>query len=167
MSWRISCVNLTTFNTNYPKKMNIESRRKGLLAKIHIAKSQLGLNDDEYRDFLESLTNLRSCADMSISQMEAVIQSMFRLGFKPKSVNPAHSPPTSHKADPSQTDKIRAMWIDLGKRGIVRTPTEPALRKFIKRITKVDSIEWLSIDESSAVIAALGEMGKKNDRIGL
>jgi phage gp16-like protein len=146
--------------------MNIESRRKGLLAKIHIAKSQLGINDDEYRDLLESLTNLRSCADMSISQMEAVIQSMIRLGFKPKSVRD-HSPPTSHKANPTQVDKIRAMWIDLGRRGIVRTPTESALRKFIKRIAKVDSIEWLSPDESSTVITALSKMSEKSDKIDL
>jgi phage gp16-like protein len=142
-------------------------RRKGLLAKIHIAKSQLRINDEEYRDLLESLTDLRSCQKMSIAQLETVMHSMSRLGFRAKPPNPDRSPATSHKSDPTQLDKIRAMWIDLGKRGIVRNPTESALRRFVKRLCKVDSIEWLSIEESTTVITALAAMGKKIDKIDL
>jgi phage gp16-like protein len=137
----------------YPQAM-----RHKLIAKIHIAKTQLGMIDEEYRDLLKSLTDGKeSCRDCDELQLDSIMQAMIRLGFKTK-VKPQNSPQTRDKTDHDQIDKIRALWIDMGRRGIVRTPTEPALRRYCKRITKVDRVEWMSIDQCSAVIAGLNVM---------
>ena len=132
--------------------------RNALIAKIHVAKKQLAMTDEEYRDFLESLTGQRSCKDCEEHQLDSLMAAMIQLGFVPK-IKSKMSPQTRDKAEHDQADKIRAMWIDLGKRGIVRVPTEPSLRRFVKRLTKVDGgVEWLSVQQSSAVIAALNAM---------
>lgn len=137
-----------------------QSARKNLLAKIHIAKQQLGLDDDDYRCLLDSLIALQSCKTATIDQLETVMREMCRLGFRAKQSNRSLSPPTKHNPEHEQIDKIRALWIDLGRRGVVRSPTEESLRKFAKRICKVDRLEWLSIEQCSAVIAALNNMSE-------
>lgn len=56
--------------------------RKKMLAKIHIAKSQLDLDDDVYRDLLVNTTGLRSCSKMSIPQLENVLTALKSKGFQ-------------------------------------------------------------------------------------
>jgi hypothetical protein len=46
--------------------------RNNHLRAIHAMQRQLGLGDTAYRDRLERLTGLRSCADMDIEQLECV-----------------------------------------------------------------------------------------------
>lgn len=52
--------------------MNIVQRRQQL-GRIHAAAKTLGLEGDAYRDLLESLTGLRSCADMDDRQVNHVL----------------------------------------------------------------------------------------------
>jgi phage gp16-like protein len=144
----------------YPQAM-----RNNLIAKIHIAQTQLDMTDEEYRDLLKSLTDGKeSCKDCDELQLDNIMQAMIRLGFKVK-VKSNMSPQTRHKTDHDQIDKIRALWVDMGKRGIVRTPTESALRRYCKRITKVDRLEWMSIDQCSAVIAGLNVMANGDSAV--
>jgi phage gp16-like protein len=62
---------------------NSECRqRNGLLAKIHIAKQQMGLNDDEYEALLAGMKTL-SAADLSVEQLERLVKYLKKLGWKP------------------------------------------------------------------------------------
>ncbi len=136
--------------------------RNSLIAKIHIAKNQLGMNDDEYRDLLERLTEgKRSCADCNETELDLIMQNMIKLGFKQQTKKKL-SPITRHKEEKEQIDKIRALWIDMARRGVIGNRYEPALQKFCHRITKVSRLEWLSIAQCSAVIAALNEMDRQH-----
>ncbi|ULJ61042.1 gp16 family protein [Wielerella bovis] len=56
--------------------------RQKMLAKIHIAKNQLDLDDDVYRDLLEHTTGLRSCSKMNKTQLENVLLVLKRKGFR-------------------------------------------------------------------------------------
>lgn len=64
---------------------NQSDTRKQMLAKIHIAKAQLDLEDDVYRDLLEHVTGLRSCAKMNKQQLENVLTTLEHKGFQSKS----------------------------------------------------------------------------------
>lgn len=100
-----------------------------------------------------------------------MLDALKNLGFKVKpSANPKKklSPSTKgkRKEDLDRVDKIRAMWIELGKQGVIRNPYEDALNAFVKRLTGVDRIEWLLTHKdwakkSEAVIVALHKMAEK------
>lgn len=88
--------------------------KKILMAKIHIAKKDLGLDDDTYRDVLWRVTGKRSCKDMTIAQLQDVVKDMEKSGFKPKAA-PKHGkkPSVVGKREPLM-GKIHAMLTDMG-----------------------------------------------------
>ena len=53
------------------------------IAKIHVAKKQLGLSDDEYRSILSSF-NVKSSKDLKQSQWLELENYFIKLGFQPK-----------------------------------------------------------------------------------
>jgi hypothetical protein len=73
----------TTMDTTSSSDNKILRRRNGLLALVHIAKKDLGLRDDEYRDVLKYWGVLTS-AEMSIPELEELVEYFESLGFKKK-----------------------------------------------------------------------------------
>lgn len=61
----------------------IQRRRHGLLALVHIAKRELALRDDEYRDVLK-YWGVKTSAEMSIPELEELVKYFESLGFKKK-----------------------------------------------------------------------------------
>ena len=59
-------------------------KRRAELAKIHVAKKQLGMDDETYRDMLMSQFGVESARDLSEHQRKSCILHMQRLGFEPK-----------------------------------------------------------------------------------
>jgi len=60
----------------------VAAQRRGLLAKIHIAKTDLGLTDDEYNAILQGF-KVESAGKLSIPQMENAIKLFKHYGWKP------------------------------------------------------------------------------------
>lgn len=87
--------------------------KKILMAKVHIGKKELGLDDATYRDVLERVTGKRSCKKMLIGELEAVIKDMESRGFTPKAA-PKHGkkPSVVRKREPLM-NKIEAMLADM------------------------------------------------------
>lgn len=61
----------------------IHRRRNKLLALVHIAKKELALRDDEYRDVLK-YWGVKTSAQMSIQELEELVTYFESLGFKKK-----------------------------------------------------------------------------------
>jgi hypothetical protein len=61
----------------------IHRRRNGLLALVHIAKKELALRDDEYRDVLK-YWGVKTSAQMSVPELEDLVEYFESLGFKKK-----------------------------------------------------------------------------------
>lgn len=59
-----------------------QQKRKGLIAKIKIAQSQLEMADDTYRAMLTRVSGKNSCTQMNLTELQAVATEMKRLGFK-------------------------------------------------------------------------------------
>lgn len=67
-----------------PLKTDAQAKqRRGLLAKIHIAKAQMGLNDGEYEMILKSF-KVASAADLTLPQLENMVMLLKHYGFKPR-----------------------------------------------------------------------------------
>lgn len=96
------------------KRAKVSTAKMAMMAKIHIAKKDLGLDDDTYRDVLWRVTGKRSCKDMTIAQLQDVVKDMENSGFKPKAA-PKHGkkPSVVGKREPLM-GKIHAMLTDMG-----------------------------------------------------
>lgn len=124
-----------------------------LIAKIHVAKKQLAMNDDDYRAVLERVTGKTSSRDLPIAKLNDVLNEMKSLGFKTTTATKRIG--TRKLADDPQAKKIRAMWITLRDMGELKDPSEAALLSFVKRMTKVSAFEWLDSKQADTVIDAL------------
>lgn len=130
-----------------------ERERLGAIAKVHVARAQLRLGEDAYRDLLERITGARSAGKLSMQQLDAVLAEMRKLGFR---AAPAGKP-MSAKA---QVRMIHALWKDLQPH--VQDGSESALRAFVQRQTRspkhpagVSAPEFLGPHEANLVLEGL------------
>ena len=133
--------------------------QKSRLAIIHLAKKQLGLDDDAYRAILSG-AGVASAKDIETElQFSAVMGAFLRLGFLPSrhgGLNKYHSAiPGVSPAMISRRQEyyIKGLWSLAS-----RAKDEKSLRQIIKRIGKVDDISFLSRRSASALILALRDI---------
>lgn len=122
------------------------AHRRSLIGKVHVAKSQLGLDDDTYRQILFDVSGRTSAADCSESHLVAVLKHFEARGFKPKiaaSTGGRRAGKTaSRAADHPSARKTRALWISLHHLCAIDNPSEKALEAFARRQLKVEQLQW-------------------------
>lgn len=131
--------------------------RDPLLAQIHIAKKELALDDDSYRDVLERVTGARSSKDLSPAQRRKLISELKRLGFKPQGKFSGRK-----ISDKPYVRKVFALWGELRRAGIWRNSDIASLRAFVKKLTGVADPEWLTYPQASMVIEAMKKMKERS-----
>lgn len=99
-----------------------------LKAQIHIAKSQLGLDDETYRAVLEGATGKTSSAAMNERELKTALQAFKDRGFKSR-------PPRKAKGSATLEEKLVAVWRDMGSAGLLNNPSDAALRSYVRRQT--------------------------------
>jgi hypothetical protein len=140
--------------------------RKAELAKIHLAKKQLRLDDATYREVVARVCGgKRSAADLTMPERHALLDEFKRLGFQA-------APPRDRADDWIAIDdshpgaehlrKLLACAHQLERIGAVKSDsTKQWLRKFVKRLTGVDDLRWLTAAQTNSVIEALKGWAKK------
>jgi len=122
---------------------------------IHVAKKQLGLDDDAYRAILSG-AGLTSSKDIKTdAQLNTVLNVFQSLGFKSTSMRSRRLNVTGAPCMISKRQEyyIRGLWLLAS-----RFKDEKSLRKIVKRIGKVDDISFLTKRSASAVILALRDI---------
>ena len=123
---------------------------------IHVAKKQLGLDDDAYRAILSG-AGLSSSKDIKTdAQFNTVMSAFQQLGFR--STSWAGKRMDTVSGAPGMITKrqeyyIKGLWALAS-----RYKDEKSLRRIIKRIGKVDDISFLPRRSASAVILALRDI---------
>jgi phage gp16-like protein len=120
--------------------------RSRLIVLLHVARRELRLDEASYRAILSAKTGKDSAADLSLPQLQAVLDYLKTTGFKVKSSKPAaarHNAPAQTLASDPESRKARAMWLTLHAIGEVRDPSEAALQAYARRQCKVDRLEWV------------------------
>ena len=121
---------------------------------IHVARREMRMDDETYRLMLSGMTGLdgaTSTADLSVPNLQRVLEQLKQRGFKPRP-NKAGTRP---RANDDQSRKIRSLWLELHDLGAVREPSEEALANFVKSMTKVSALQWLNVAQASRVIENL------------
>ena len=139
--------------------------RRRELAQIHIAVQQLGMTEDDHRSLLWSVCQVKSAADLDWTGRKRYLDHLKKLGFKPRSKAGRSSQPRPRTgtsapssrplAQDAESRKIRALWIMLHQLGAVRNPSEESLAAYVKRIAKVDALQWITGEQAETVIETL------------
>jgi hypothetical protein len=130
------------------------------LAIIHVAKKQLGLDEDAYRAILSG-AGVDSAGDITTSaQFNSVMTAFTKLGFKSKGAGVKYQN-TAAGTNPAFISKrqeyyIRGLWALAS-----RARDEKSLRRMVKRIGKTDDIRFLPRMAAQAVILALRDICRK------
>ncbi|MPW30478.1 DUF1018 domain-containing protein [Agarivorans sp. B2Z047] len=143
--------------------------RKRLITLLHVAKQSLALDEDIYRAMLFDATGKRSAGDMSVRELEVVLECFKNRGFKPVSKRPKKRrlSPKSGNAKNPVIDKIVAVWITMAKHGFLRDGSEAALDLYVRRMTLrskgkgVDSARWLDVDTAAPVLESLKQWHRR------
>lgn len=138
--------------------MNSKDSRKTLIAKIHIAKKDLALDDETYRDVLHRVTGKNSCKDMTLNELKKVIADLKRLGFTVKTVQskPEHGrKPTTTPDREALLDKIGAMLADMGLHWHY-------VHGMARNMFGVDMVHWLDAQKMYKVVQALAVYQKRH-----
>ena len=149
---------LALHKTAAPARFPANPRRRAMTAKIHVAKKQLQLADDDYRQILIDEAGHASAADCSDAELEKVIRRFEALGFKPIAKAGAATRPAQHPV----ARKARALWISLYHLGAVDKPSEQALEAFAKRQLKCDRLVWANQSHGYKLIEALKAMAQRH-----
>ena len=118
---------------------------------IHIAKSQLNIDDDTYRHLLQTLTQKNSTKIMTIRELKKVVDNLKAKGFKVKSSKKAGRITATEPVH----QKIRSLWLELADVGEVKNRSEKAINSYVKRITGVEVMNWLTQKQAMVVIECL------------
>ncbi len=136
-----------------------DPRRRALLAKVHLAKKELGLDDDTYRGVLLRVAQAVSAKDCTEAQLAAVVEDFVRRGWQSKV---AHRPGRSRPASHPVAGKARALWISLHQLGAIDDPSEAALEAFARRQLKVDRLAWVDQSLGYRLIEALKGIAERH-----
>lgn len=124
-----------------------EAKRKRQLAQIHIAKSELGLDDDTYRVLLMDVSGVDSAAKLNAKQRAAVLERFESKGWKnkkqkgkPRSVSDDKAPLIS---------KIGALLADMGLHWSYAKGILEQKKIYTRRL------EWCTTKQLHGIVVAL------------
>jgi hypothetical protein len=140
---------------------------RGQLAAIHIARKDLGLDEETYRSLLRTLTGKGSAGSMNHQEAQRVIEHFKKQGWK--GVSKPKGPPSwparrgsvdkrrfedlgerPSMASPGQLRKIEVMWREVAIGDPAKT-----LRRFVWRMCRVSDLRFLSAAQAHEVIEAI------------
>lgn len=135
------------------------------IAAIHVAKKQLGLDDDVYRAKLVNITGKDSTKDMTEAERQAVLTVLRNEGFEPKAT--ARRPDGRQTLTGKYAKKLQALWIAAWNLGLVENRDDAALLAFVKRQTGIDHTRFLHHhDDASTAIEGLKAWMNRRARVG-
>ena len=139
---------------------------RGMLAKLHIARKELGLAEDDYRAVLLRATGKSSAKAMSLAELDAALTEFGRLGWTPTVATRSGSDLKAGRGAPRPADhpsarKARSLWISLYNLAAVRNGSEAALEAFAARQLRVERMQWADQAKCYKLIEALKAMAER------
>jgi phage gp16-like protein len=139
--------------------------RRAMLAKVHIAKKDLCLDDGTYRMMLDNLFGVDSSGKLSLKQLDELLGHMASRGFVAVKKGDARPSDSAARGKPIIA-KIGALLAELGQREGRHVSWNYAVG-ILKRQSGVMRLEWAKPEQLRAVVAALDKRVKKLDQDAL
>lgn len=129
--------------------------KKSSISIIHVAKNQLGMDDDSYRMMLKRLTNKASSKELTEREFSRVMAEFRAKGFIER-INPkSKGKPHNFNSLGEMVKKVEALLADM------KLDWDYA-NGISKQMFGIHRIEWLTTkDQFKAIIAALDKKRKK------
>lgn len=141
----------------------MKTQRQRDLAKIHIAKNQLGMDDATYRGMLLAVAGAESASALNDDGLRRVLAHLARSGFKTKK---NASRPGAYPGRPKNMDDF--------ERGPMLRKIEAMLAEanlhwdyahgIAKQMFKTDRVDWLPPDLLHRVVSAMVYDARRNGR---
>jgi phage gp16-like protein len=131
---------------------------KEKLSVIHIAKKQLGLEEEEYRKIIRDLGGVESSKELTEAGFEAVMFRFYQLGFQ-STWNKKNLGYRPRMASPRQIAMIRELWGQFTE----GQGDDASLGKWLEGKFKVSSIRFL---DSATAHKACGALKRMTDKPG-
>ena len=146
-------------------KKGDDKYRREELAKIHIARKDLGLDDEIYRDMLWSVAKVHSSGDADSTGRRAILEHLKKCGFaaqKKAGKNPVGiypgKPRNMETGDrKALLEKIEALLAEANR-------PWSYVDGMAKRMFKTEKVEWLPPDKLHKIVAALVYDAKRHGR---
>lgn len=119
---------------------------------IHIAKQQLGMDDETYRAMLWSVATVKSSSELDWAGRKKVLDHLKGCGFK------VTSRPAPAKDKAALVSKIRALLITLDNK------PDTYADGMARNMFKVDRFEWCTPEQLGKIVAALNYSLKRATR---
>ena len=143
-------------NQQHPKHKTAEQYRRSELAKIHMAKKDLGLDDDAYRDVLKNICGVDSAKHLDSQGRFKLLKHFANLGWG--KTRPKYGRKPSVNSDKTALmGKLEALLAD------GRLPWSYA-DSMAKRIFKVDKVGWLQAAQLHKLVAAMQISANRNKK---
>lgn len=148
------------------KSFPVSDARRRLLARVHIAKKEMGLTDELYRASVGAVVEGKDSAkDLTMGELNKLLKHFESRGWSPKRKARSKNTPGKKRKGfrtPSSRPMVRkiyVLWSILHKNGVYSAKRPDG---FVKRMTKnhtrpdgIANTEWLEDDDAYLVIEAL------------
>lgn len=111
-------------------------------------------DDEEWRDWLERSAGTRSVRALSMGQAGRVID-ILKKGKSQSQPQTLEKTTAPGMATTAQKKRIHESWGALRLMGAVTDPDTSALLSYVKRITGVERLEWLTTKQAQSLIEQL------------
>ena len=132
--------------------------RTSLIKLIHVARRELQLDDDTYRAFLMQKTGKISCRELTVTQLEQVLDAMKERGFKKLNKYPRRR----FKEHVTPREKVYKIWQQMAEDGFITDGGDVALDKYVQRLTAkrnggqgVSTLAWCHGESLQVVLETL------------
>lgn len=133
-------------------KPAIVAVRQNDLAAIHIAKKQLELPEDEYRDLMATVCGgIRSSAKLDAAGRQRFLAHLHTC-LRERGI-PAARP--TRKQLPPDERKVWALWMQLADAGEVQERTMKAIDAWVRQQLQVDTLRFLNDQQMQLAIERL------------
>lgn len=127
----------------------MSANRKNLMAKIHIGKTKLKMDEETYRAFLRYTVGKESCKTMNETELQQVLQALMAKGFSPVATRfKRQQRPTPAENKALYLKKITALLANQGK-------PQSYADALAKKAFKVDFVHWLEVWQLKKIIQML------------
>jgi len=138
-------------------KQKNDPRRPGLLAKVHIAIKDLDIPDSDYRAILTREFGKRSAADLTILELQWLVEYFRQHGWEPKGSSKLI-------VQSSQIQILRVRAEELAGQ-IENGPRR--LRGLVKKFCGVEDLKWVrQVSKLKRILAALQDIKESNRQGG-
>ncbi|MCG8993239.1 regulatory protein GemA [Laribacter hongkongensis] len=132
-------------------------RPHAALAKIHIAKKALAMDDATYRAMLQSVAGVSSSKALSDDGVTRVLAHLQRCGWKPKTTAKAGKKPSVGRNRQALIGKVEALLAE------AKRPWGYA-DSLARRMFGVEKTDWLDAEQLAKLVAALTYDAKRHGR---